>query len=373
MRVTLGEAVIVAGRDDDMLRLISVIDRQRRELDRIRASVAAESVVAMARGALMERLGLSSADAAAQLAELSAATAMPPAEMAAAVLAEPGSDIPPGSQAQPGDPGGAAGAVPTQAGAVPAQAGPVPLLAQVAAEQAADGAELAGTLATQIMEPLGAAAVMIWLLEADGTLVLLGEQGLSCSEAGRWRYVPPQLDCPGQRIAHGAADLWWTSGREKGDQVPVAGVPDGARAALALRERSGEPLGVLEVSWPGSQAFSPEVRQHLSSLAAGCARVVATRLAHGDLAAAHPKQAVYTLLDDLAESVLVVRAIRDAVGELTDFSTEHVSPAFRDPSGRTDLDLSRLTLLEAYPASVAGSGLYARAREVLADGVTQYV
>ena len=87
----------MAGRDDDMLRLITVIDHQRRELDRIRASVAEESVVAMARGALMERLGLSSAEAAAQLAELAEATAMPLAEMAAAVLAEPGSGIPPGN------------------------------------------------------------------------------------------------------------------------------------------------------------------------------------------------------------------------------------------------------------------------------------
>src|SRR6266571_1250172 len=84
-----GRRVIVAGRDDDMLRLITVVDHQRRELDRIRASVAQESVVAMARGALMERLGLSSAEAAAQLAELSAATAIPLADMAAAVLAEP--------------------------------------------------------------------------------------------------------------------------------------------------------------------------------------------------------------------------------------------------------------------------------------------
>ena len=73
----------MAGRDDDMLRLITVIDHQRRELDRVRASVTEESVVAMARGALMERLGLSSAEAAAQLAELSAATAVPLAEMAA--------------------------------------------------------------------------------------------------------------------------------------------------------------------------------------------------------------------------------------------------------------------------------------------------
>src|SRR5512142_2224057 len=89
-----------------MLRLITVIDLQRRELDRIRASVAQESVVAMARGALMERLGLSSAEAAAQLAELSAATAIPLAEMAAAVLAEPGSATQPSGQAaEAGHPG----------------------------------------------------------------------------------------------------------------------------------------------------------------------------------------------------------------------------------------------------------------------------
>ena len=50
-----------------MLRLIAVVDHQRRELDRIRAAAASDSVVAMARGALMERLGLSSAEAASQL------------------------------------------------------------------------------------------------------------------------------------------------------------------------------------------------------------------------------------------------------------------------------------------------------------------
>jgi serine phosphatase RsbU (regulator of sigma subunit)/PAS domain-containing protein len=346
--------VIVAGRDDDMLRLITVIEHQRRELDRIRASAAQEFVVAMARGALMERLGLSSAEAAAQLADLSAATAIPLAEMAAAVLAEPIGGTPPGNQ-----PGPAARSA--------------PLLTEAAAELAADGAELAGTLAAQLIDPLGATAVVIWLLEADGTLVLLGEQGLSRREADHWRYVPPQLDCPAQRVAHGAADLWWNNGRPKPDLASVTGVPDGARAVLALRERSGELLGVLEVSWPEPTVFTAEVREHLSSLAAGCAQVIAARMAHGDLAAAHPRKAVYTLLDGLAESVLVVRAIRDADGEPADFSIEHVSPAFRDPAGRPDIDLTRFTLLEAYPDSVAGLGLFARARQVLADGGTQYV
>ena len=345
----------MTGRDDDMLRLVSVIDRQRRELDRIRAAAATESLVAMARGALMERLGLSSAEAAAQLAELSAATGIALAEMAAAVLAEPGSVPSLGGLPQPGGVRGPG------------------LLTQAAAELAADGAELASTLATEILGPLGAAALVLWILDSDGALTLLGEQGLPGGEASRWRHVPPQLDCPAQRVAHGGADLWWQAGRPADACVPVLGSPGGARVVLALRERSGELLGVMEASWPGPQAFTAQARQHLAALAAGCARVIGTRLAHGDLAAAQPRAAVYQLLDDLAESVLVVRALRDAGGRLTDFSIEHVSPSFLDPAGRTDLDLTRLTLLEAYPSGVTGSGLFARARQVLADGVAQYV
>jgi PAS domain-containing protein len=229
-------------------------------------------------------------------------------------------------------------------------------------------------LAGQVLPPLGAAALVLWLLDADGALTLLGEVGLAMSEASRWRHLPPQLDCPAQRVARGAADLWWNAGRPAGDTAAVAGAPDDARAVLALRQRHGELLGVLEVSWPGPLAeFTAETRQRLSSLAAGCAQVVGTRLAHGNLAAAQPKAAVYALLDGLADSVLVVQAIRDDAGQVTDFSIEHVSPGFRDPAGRADLDLTRLTLLEAYPASVAGSGLFARAAQVLADGLPQHV
>jgi Stage II sporulation protein E (SpoIIE) len=355
--------VIVAASDDDMLRLTAVIDRQRRELDRIRALAAGESVVAMARGALIERLGLSSTEAASQLAELSAATGIPQAEMAAAVLSGTLSDS--GTVSQ--------GAV-SQGAVSQDERRPRSLMVEAAAEMAADGAELVAMLAGQVLAPLGAAAVMIWLLQADGALALLGEAGLSPGEGSRWRYLPPQLDCPAQRVARGAADLWWPAGPPAGDGVPVTGTPDGARAVLALRQRNGELLGVLETSWPGPlAAFTTEVRQRLSSLAPGFARVVGARLAHGDLAAAQPKPAVFTLLDELADSVLVVQAIRDDAGQVTDFSIKHVSPGFSDPAGRSETDLTRLTLLEAYPASIADSGLFARALQVLAQGVAQHV
>jgi PAS domain-containing protein len=361
--------VIVTGSDDDdVLRLTAVIEHQRRVLDQIRAAAAGESVVAMARGALMERLGLSSDEAASQLAELSAATGAPIAELSAAVLSPDASPLGNGPSATA--PAGSGGLDAVRAG----PSGPDWLMVQAAAELAADGAELVGAVAGPVLGPLRAGAVVLWLLEADGALTLLGEGGLGQSQARRWRYLPPQFDCPAQRVAQGAADLWWPSGRPEGDAAPVPGPPDGARAVLALRERGGRLLGVMEVSWPEPLvAFGTEVRQELSALAAGCALVIAARLAHGSLAAAHPRAAVYTLLDGLADSVLVVQAMRDDSGRVTDFSIEHVSPCFRDLAGRSGNDLARLTLLEAYPASVSGQGLFARAVQVLTDGVSQHV
>jgi serine phosphatase RsbU (regulator of sigma subunit) len=355
--------VIVAD-SDEVLRLSAVIDRQRRELDRIRTAAAGEAVVTMARGALMERLGLSSAEAATQLAELAAATGIPLAEMAAAVLSPLASAVRSPDDAEDLD-AHSASAVTT---------GPRSLMIEAAAELAADGAELVGTLASQVLAPLGATTVVLWLLEADGALTLLGEAGLPLGEASRWWHIPPQLDCPAQRVAHGAADIWWHAGRPAGDRAPVSGRAGAARAVLALRERNGELLGVMEVGWPEPlPAFGTEIRGHLSDLAAGCAPVISARLSHGNLAAAHPRPAVFELLDGLAEAVLAVRAVRDEGGRLIDFSIEHVSPGFRDPAGRTGTELAGLTLLEAYPASVAGQGLFTRAAQVLADGVAQYV
>jgi PAS domain-containing protein len=382
---------VTVASDDDMLRLVEVIDRQRHEIDRLRAAAASDSLVAMARGALMERLALSSAEAARQLAELASAAGLPPVEMAAAVLSAGASANAgvPAAVAVPGRGGGGdlsrshgsgrpgrphPGAAPGSA-ARPAPGGTArSLLADAMADLATDGAELAHILAAQVMGPLGATAVGLWLLELDGALTLLGAVGLSGDDSSRWRHIPPQLDCPPQRVARGAVDLWWHAGRPEADTAPVCGQPQDARVVLAIRERSGEMLGVIEVSWPGPVApFPPETRRQLTSLAAGCARVVGARLAHGDLAAAQPKPAVYTLLDNLADSVLVAQAIRDDAGWLTDFSIEHVSPGFLDPAGRTSRDLARLTLLEADPAGVAGQGLFARAAQVLADGVPQHV
>ena len=82
---------------EDILRLAAVIDRQRQELDRARSGAAARSVIDMAKGALMERLGCSAAEAASQLTALAAEAGTPAAEIAAAIIGhDPVPPVPPG-------------------------------------------------------------------------------------------------------------------------------------------------------------------------------------------------------------------------------------------------------------------------------------
>src|SRR6185437_12595939 len=158
----------------------------------------------------------------------------PEPEMAAAVLTQ---ELPPSSQAD---------------AARPDHAKPAP----VQAEPAKDGAELVEALAEQLRSRFGVTAVAVWLLDADGALELFGQDGLGGTESSRWRRLPPQFDCPEQRVIAGKADLWWAAGPPDDDQVPAASPwgRDAARAVLGLRDRAGVLLGVAEAWWPANRS-----------------------------------------------------------------------------------------------------------------------
>jgi PAS domain-containing protein len=81
----------------------------------------------------------------------------------------------------------------------------------------------------------------------------------------------------------------------------------------------------------------------------------------------------FALLDTLAESVMAVVPVRDRGGKLADFAITHLSPGFADPDGREARSVAGLSLLEAYPGSATGGGLFARAAQVLADGRPQRI
>ena len=338
---------------EDVPRLSAVVERQRRELARARADGEAAVVVATARGVLMERLGLSLAEAARQLADMAAAAGLPQLEMAAAVLAE---DAPP----QPGTLLGPADDV----------------LAIAAAERAKDGAELVGALAAQLRTRFGAAAAAVWLLDADGALELYGEDGLSGTEASRWRRLPPQFDCPEQRVVATGDDLWWPAGMPAADPAPAM-APWGrgaARALLGLRARSGILLGVAEAWWPASRGvFDVSTRASASAVLAGFTEVLGLRLSFGPVGSTALSPGIWTALDELRESVLVVRPLWGPGGTVTDFRMVHVGTGYVDPAGRPRAELAGLTLLEAYPASGSGDGLFAVAERVLSSGRAEHL
>jgi len=347
----------VAGNGDELARLTALVERQRHEIALLRAQESAAVVVTMARGALMERHGCGAAEAARQLTDMAAAAGLQLPEMAAAVLGlealRQGEWAAPAYRLEPHDPVGMA-----------------------AAERAQDGAELAGVLAEQLRQRFGTVAVAVWLLEADGTLEMLGAEGLGGTEASRWRRLPPQFDCAQQRVAASEVPLWWPAGPPGGDRVAVTTSwgRHGARAVLPVRDRTGTLLGVVQAWWAQArEEFSAGVREGLSDTVAGFAEVLGLRLAYGPVGSTGPSPVVFTALDQIADSLLLVRPLRDAGGSIADFAIMRVSPGYIDPAGRPAAELAGLTLLEAYPVSMSGDGLFARAERVLVSGRAEYV
>jgi serine phosphatase RsbU (regulator of sigma subunit)/PAS domain-containing protein len=338
---------------EEILRLAAVIDRQRRELDQARSGAAARSVIDMAKGALIERLGCSAAEAANQLTALASEAALPVAEIAAAII----------------------GHDPVPVSVPPGDGTPRNQLTGAAMDLAADGGQIAAAILDHALAPLGASAVALWLLRADGGLDLLGEAGLGPTEASRWRRVPPHMDCPAQRVAHDGPDQWWPAGPPGPGTPPLIGRwPDGARAVAALRDRSSVLLGVMEVCWPQPRAGFPDtLRQQVGDLAEACAELLGTRAANGDLAMVRSRPALRGLLDSLLESVMIAAAVRDGEGRISDFRVDYAGENIRDPAGRNASELTGRTLLEVYPTAATVGSLLEHAVRTLTTGEAQHI
>ncbi len=206
---------------------------------------------------------------------------------------------------------------------------------------------LVDALASQVLEPFGAVALSVWLLESDGELRMLGETGFGTDTSG-WTQLAPSADSPAQRVARGGPDLWWLDGPPDG--AAVLG-PRGARAVLGLTGRDRDLRGVLEVCWPEPLRDEPPgLRDRLTGLAAGCADVLDTQRELSE-------PAVFRLLDALAGPVLVVRAVRRQDGAVADFRVGYASDGYPDPDGRGPAELTGVTLTAAYPGGTPLSAL----------------
>ncbi len=336
----------------DLSRLSAVIERQRRELDLMRAEAARRRVVDLARGMLMERLGCGPEEAAGQLSRLATESGTAELELAAeltgqAMLTDLNQPIPDRSAARR-----------------------VSLAAAVIGE-AHDGDGIAAATLAEALTPLGAVAVALWLLRPDRSLELVGQAGFGAQEVGHWWHSPLHLDCPARRVVAGGADLFWPTGKPAdGPSPPAIGRwPDGARVAVAMRS-AGLMTGVMEVCWPGHvPEFPPVLRRQLGALADLCGTALEDPARPGS----HRSAWLYGLLDALLPAAMVLHPGRAADGGIADFRIGHVSAGFADLTGRAVADLSGRSLPEVYPFAGLPDSLVDHAREVLASGEPRHV
>ncbi|WP_046915638.1 GAF and ANTAR domain-containing protein, partial [Streptomyces stelliscabiei] len=319
-------------------RLAATVERLRREVQEAQAEADGRALIELAKGILVERLGCGPSQAARQLAELTEQAGVTPLEFAVDVINQAARDrlsevtttflaITEGRHEAPEAPGGDSPAVRLRT-------------AESGALAAHDAQAVADSLLEHALTPLGAEAVAIWALGADGSLTLAGSAGFPAAEAARWRYVPPGVATVarhglGERRGH-----WIGCLSEAG--LPSIGRhhhPDGGRFAVPAGT-GGRIHGVLEIVWPTPlQDQPPQIVRQIEALAELCAHALETnvpdRTDEETRAAILPDVAeLINLADGLHDPALVLVPYLDATGELVDFRIQHVNSRFLDPAGR---------------------------------------
>lgn len=358
------------GQTSPVGRLAATVERLRREVREAQAEADGRALIELAKGILVERLGCGPAQAARQLAELAGQAGVSPLEFAVDVINQASRDrlsevtdaflanTTADTDASPDSPSSAVRLRAAESGALAAQ----------------DTQAVADSLLEHALTPLGAEAVAIWALGADGSLALTGSAGFPAAEAERWRHVPPGVATVARRGLGERAGHWVRSLSETG--LPSIGRhhhPDGGRFAVPAGT-GGRIHGVLEISWPTPlDPPRPQIVRQIEALAELCAHTLETyTLHHGDAAPGPGVLPDTTELMDLADGLhdptLVLVPHLDEEGELVDFRIHHVNSRFLDPAGRPRGVINGALLLETYPMAAGQSELFERVERVYATG-----
>jgi len=333
--------------------LTRVVDRQQEEIEGLRRTRAADDVVTLAVGVLLERLQCSVTQARDQLTHLALQAGISPFDFALQVIESAGTT-------RPGDPPGPLGPAGSAGPTGPAQRSA--RLAEAAMATCTDGDDVAAALLREVLAPLGVSAVILWLVQPDGVFELTGAAGVRALDISRWQRLPPGVDSPARQVFGSATAAWWPDGHPRS----LIG-PPGARAALPLRDfRTAQVRGVMEVCWPSPlEAFAPALTRQVSAMAdvAAAGLGAASGLAWNERALWLP-----ALLDVVSETMLLTHVVRDLGGAVVDLEIDYVSQDFVDPLGRSRADLLGRRLLELYPLAGLPRGLFERLLEVHATG-----
>ncbi|WP_203729494.1 SpoIIE family protein phosphatase [Streptomyces sp. SID12501] len=360
------------GQPSPVGRLAATVERLRREVQMAQVQADGRALIELAKGILVERLGCGPSQAARQLAELTEQAGATPLEFAVEVINQAArdrlSDVTAAFLASTADQSDTTD--PPEKGSFAVRL----RTAESGALAATDTQAVADSLLEHALTPIGAEAVAIWVLGADGSLTLAGSAGFPATEAARWRYVPPGVATVARRGLGERAGQWIGCLSETG--LPSIGGhhhPDGGRVAVPAGT-GGRIHGVLEIVWPtplGAQP--PQIVRQVEALAELCAHTLETYAPH------HPDgnpgpgilpdvAELMDLADGLHDPALVLVPHLDDTGELVDFRIHHVNTRFVDPAGRPRGAVNGGLLLETYPMAAGESELFEQIERVYATG-----
>ncbi|MFJ5881776.1 SpoIIE family protein phosphatase [Kitasatospora cineracea] len=383
--------------DGEQSGLEATVDRLRTELEGLRTAMRTRAVIEQAKGVLVGRLGCTPEQAFEQLVGRSQAENRKLAQLAADLLAD-AAPPPAARDVQPTAARGVPAAPPVESPpvepppAAPGREAPVQgpgaggreeglatrfHLAAAALTTAADPDELAERLYRTALAPLGAGALVLAVREPDGALRLVGAYGVGARQLSQWQRIPPRTRVPLSEAVRTDRPVWVADRREFAARYPdLAGddlVPGTTVCALPLHVR-GRLLGALKIGWPQPHRPAPAVEAHLAALADLAAdtllRLPGAPPAEAPPAGLDPAGAPWfrAVLDGLLDPVLVLSAVRDRDGKVTDLQVEHANAPTVDLAGRDAAELRGRRLTELYPG-MAASGTLDRLRTAAADGI----
>ncbi|MFI9383457.1 GAF domain-containing SpoIIE family protein phosphatase [Kutzneria sp. NPDC052558] len=340
-------------------RLAETVDRLRREIRRAEAAADGRALIELAKGVLVERLRCGPQQAAEQLAALAEESGQTLLELAVQVINKAADDRL-SSVAQhlvrPDDA--------DQRAVVRLRT------AESGAAVAADVQQVAESLLSHALRPLGVTTVAIWAAAVDGSLTLAGCAGIAAVEAQRWRYVPPGVATAARRALLERDVVQFADLAEAG--LPSVAGPHGGRIVCPVGS-GGRIIGVLEVGWPDPvPPQQSRILRQIEALAQLCASTVDDGVAPGrpGVAVAVEREAaeLIDLADGVLDPALVLGPHLDNAGSLVDFRILHVNESFKDPAGRPRGLIAGELLLEAFPLAAGESGLFDKVEHVYATG-----
>ncbi|MGG8407844.1 SpoIIE family protein phosphatase [Streptomyces sp. 12297] len=354
---------------DDVGRLAATVERLRQEALDAQWAADGRALIEMAKGIFVGRLGCGPAEASRQLTKLAEQSGVTVLALAVDVINQAARDhvseiaeqFLRTAAGEPSDPDGPAPAVRLRA-------------AESRALAATDSQAVASALLENALAPLGACGVAIWLVGADSSLTLVGQAGFTEEEAGRWRYVPPEVATCARLALHGRELTVVAALSDAG--IPTIGRrrhPEGGRIVVPAGT-GGRIHGVLEVGWPDRlPPQPPQIVRQLEAMAELCAHTLGEQSADeaprttpgADLAGVAE---LTDLADHLHDPVLILTPQLDPAGRLSDFRIHHTNNRFVDPAGRPRSLVTGAHFLEAYPAAAEGNGLFSKLERVYATG-----